>query len=69
MSEKILKISNEIIDLYESVSGEVLWKQNQVAIGMIIKLASEIEPHLLPLVSNFLISSNKKHHPWIYQSF
>lgn len=69
MSEKILKKSNEIIDLYESVSGEVLWKQNQVAIRMIIKLASEIEPHLLPLVPNFLVFSNKKHHPWIYQSF
>lgn len=68
MSEEILKISNEIIDLYESVSGEVLWKQNQVAIGMIIKLAPEIEPYLLPLVSNFPISSNRKHHPWIYQS-
>lgn len=66
MREKILKISNEIIDLYESVSGEVLWKQNQVAIEMITKLASEIEPYLLLLVSNFLISSNKKHHPWLY---
>lgn len=51
------KITDEIINVYETVSGEVLWKQNQIALGMIVKLLSKIEPHLLPLIADYLVNN------------